>query len=379
MEYKYARNDNYEDFACGRVIYHMGGVPTFPVRLSLEIYERCLHYSKKQKDIRLYDCCCGGGYMLTVLGFLKNNTITEIYGSDIDTGYVKLANDNLSLLSGEGLQRRRKELGLLYEKYGKESHAQALQSLERLRQLPHSEIKTHIFSQDAFEMDDLPFIPDIIITDVPYGNLVEWNDESSSVNRLLEVLSGVCDTETILCVSMDKKQKIQTNLYQKLEQQIIGKRKFEIYQKKIYGTLACPKLYADQGRLDQWVQLFLRGDGKNIRLAEGLATNNFKYIGLVSIKLKDLSVSGELPEYITSLSDIDWFWQVTDNMIDAMKNGWEMPPLIVHYHDDGYYPLDGRHRIAALNRMGITKTMAVVVVNTDEDYMHICHKTDRME
>ena len=35
IEYKYVQNDNFEDFASGRVIYHMGGEPTFPVRLAL--------------------------------------------------------------------------------------------------------------------------------------------------------------------------------------------------------------------------------------------------------------------------------------------------------------------------------------------------------
>lgn len=42
MEYKYTNNENYEDFASGRVLYHVGGEPTFPIRLTLELFERCL-------------------------------------------------------------------------------------------------------------------------------------------------------------------------------------------------------------------------------------------------------------------------------------------------------------------------------------------------
>jgi hypothetical protein len=34
MEYKYAKNENNEDFASGRVLYHVGGEPTFPVRIT---------------------------------------------------------------------------------------------------------------------------------------------------------------------------------------------------------------------------------------------------------------------------------------------------------------------------------------------------------
>ena len=238
MEYKYANNDNYEDFASGRVLYHVGGAPTFPVRLALELFDRCLQYSNKKSEITLYDCCCGGGYMLTVLGFVKNETISKIYGSDINLESIQLAKDNLSLLGEEGRKKRRTEIETLYEKYGKPSHKEALQSMEQLEQGLTKEITTSVFSQNVLEVTNLPFIPDIIITDVPYGNLVQWkegsegNDNSLDINQMMDALWEVCGRDTILCVCMDKKQKIQTDRYQRLERQIIGKRKFELYQKK---------------------------------------------------------------------------------------------------------------------------------------------------
>ena len=52
-----------------------------------------------------------------------------------------------------------------------------------------------------------------------------------------------------------------------------------------------------------------------------------------------------------------------DKMIGAVKNGWDMPPLIVHYQDGVYHPYDGRHRIEALRKMGITQVMVIIVVN----------------
>jgi 16S rRNA G966 N2-methylase RsmD len=232
MEYKYTHNDNYEDFASGRVIYHMGGEPTFPVRLTLEMYERCLQYSNKKKDITLYDCCCGGAYMLTILGLLKNNTISKIYGSDIDSKSLKLASDNLGLLTESGIRKRRDELEALYKSYGKLSHMEALQSLDRIEKLLTNEMQTNVFQQNALEVCVLPFIPDIVMTDVPYGNLVEWSEGSGGANQLMAFLSAVCGRETIICICMDKKQKIQTEDFQRLEKQVIGKRKFEIYKKK---------------------------------------------------------------------------------------------------------------------------------------------------
>ncbi len=233
MEYKFTKNDNFEDFSSGRVLYHIGGEPTFPVRLTLEIYERCLEYSNKKTDITLYDCCCGGAYMLTILGLLKNNTISRLFGSDIDTKSIRLAEDNLGLLTASGLNKRKNELEALYQLYGKSSHQDALCSIDRIKTLLAKEITAGVFHQNAFKFNNLSFIPDIIMTDVPYGNLVEWNEGLGGINEMLISISKVCGPETILCICMDKKQKIQTDLFERLEKQMIGKRKFEIYKKKI--------------------------------------------------------------------------------------------------------------------------------------------------
>ena len=184
MEYKFTKNDNFEDYASGRVLYHMGGEPTFPVRLTLEIYERCLNYSNKKTDIILYDCCCGGAYMLTILGLLKNNSISKLYGSDINEKSLRLAEDNLGLLTESGINQRKSELIDLYQRYSKSSHREALESLERIKNLLNKDITTGVFLQNVFELKGLPFLPDIIITDVPYGNLVDWTAGLDDINRL---------------------------------------------------------------------------------------------------------------------------------------------------------------------------------------------------
>ncbi len=233
MEYIFAEKDRFEDFASGRVLYHMGGEPTFPVRLTLELYERCRQYSARKTELTLYDCCCGGAYMLTVLGLLKGNTIASLYGSDINERSIKLAEDNLSLLTEAGIKKRRKQLETLYSQFGKESHREALDSMDRIEKRLSDQLTASVFVRNALEAVLLPFIPDIIITDVPYGNMAEWNEGSGGVNRMMDAISDNCSKETILCVCMDKKQKIQTDKFQRLERQVVGKRKFEIY-KRLY-------------------------------------------------------------------------------------------------------------------------------------------------
>lgn len=228
MEYLYCENDNFEDFASGRVLYGGKGIPNFPVRLLLEIYGRARSYLEEDRNIILYDPCCGGGYALTVLGFFYNGDIKRIYGSDIDEGMIGHAKKNAALLTKDGIKTRKEEIRRLYAEYGKSSHLEALQSCDKLKNMLVRDIAVEIFRADCTR--ELPgILPDIIITDIPYGNLVEWNNgEAVSLDDMLGQLWSISHEKTILAVCMDKKQRISCDKWKRLERQNAGKRKFEI-------------------------------------------------------------------------------------------------------------------------------------------------------
>ncbi len=231
MEYKYCENQNFEDFSSGRVIYGGEGMPNFPVRLLNEIFGRAAAYSDKKECLKIYDPCCGGGYSLTVLGFCHSDTISQIYGSDIDDRMVNQARRNTHLLTNAGMNNRRLELQNMLSLYQKSSHADALKSLEKIQNMLQKEINAEIFQADSTKA--LPCIkPDIIITDVPYGNLVTWNgEETSPLSSMLRQLAAISHKGTILALCTDKKQKFTNDLWERLESQSIGKRKFEICRK----------------------------------------------------------------------------------------------------------------------------------------------------
>lgn len=230
MEYKYAENCNYEDFASGRVLYNTNGIPNFPVRLANEIYRRCLEYSSKKENICLYDCCCGGGYFITVLGLLNQQSISKIIASDIDYKMLEIAKLNLSLLSKKGIKRRIDEINSLYKQFNKVSHRDAGESAIKLSNLIQNEINVQLFQADAFRDIEMDIKPDIIITDVPYGNLVNWQGGTDEVSCLMESLTKICSNETVIAISMNKNQKISSKRFKRLEKQNVGKRKFEIYK-----------------------------------------------------------------------------------------------------------------------------------------------------
>ncbi len=74
MQYKYCDNENPEDYAGGRVLYSAEGVANFPVRLVNEIFGCAKEYSVKKDGLCVYAPCCGGGYSLTVLGFMNSES-----------------------------------------------------------------------------------------------------------------------------------------------------------------------------------------------------------------------------------------------------------------------------------------------------------------
>lgn len=235
MEYKYCKNKNFEDFACGRVIYYKSGMTNFPVRLAQEIYGRCVSYLQKKDDICIYDPCCGGGYLLTVLGFLNMGSINMLIGSDISNEAVELAWHNLSLLTEEGLEKRIRQLDNYYSEFGKQSHKEAIDSAKRLMHIVKKYDKKpaiSVFKGDILAKETLTakdFKADIVITDVPYGNLVSWQGAGQDpINVLIENLMPILKPESVVAICSDKRQKMAVENFKRLERQRVGKRKFEI-------------------------------------------------------------------------------------------------------------------------------------------------------
>ena len=109
----------------------------------------------------------------------------------------------------------------------------ALQSAFALENRLTKELPIEIFEEDCTQ--PLPEIaPDIIITDIPYGNLVSWSgDAASPLTAMLARLADISSTKTILALCMAKQQKLVTDRWVRIEKQSVGKRRFEILKKSI--------------------------------------------------------------------------------------------------------------------------------------------------
>ncbi len=231
MKYLYPHRDNYAFLASGSVIRSSANSPNFSVKLGLEIFYRCLQHAPKKKDITLYDPCCGVGYLLTIIGVMNAEVIHQVVGSDINGDFLDLARKNVSLLTVDGILKRKYELAALLEQYGKESYKLALDHIDEFSRLIQSDtIKHKMVEQDVFTLSASALStldPDIVITDVPYGDLVEWKG-AVGLNYMLTSLSSIVSDRTIVAVVHDKYQKLNHFGYRRLEKFKVGKRIVEI-------------------------------------------------------------------------------------------------------------------------------------------------------
>lgn len=250
MQYRYANNRNFEDYASGRVIYAQAGQPAFPVRLASEIFERAFRHWREAGGeglVHIYDPVCGGAYWLTVLAYLHWDVIDSISASDVDGEVLLLAERNLSLLTPAGLDQRITEIEKLFSEFGKESHAAALGSARLFRQrlthnLANHAIRTQVFQADATNPSSLcqgfgQQQADLVLADVPYGWHSAWkvgnrdNERKRNqppVESMLETLYFLLKPGAVVAIAADKVQKINVENYQRLERFKIGKRRIEL-------------------------------------------------------------------------------------------------------------------------------------------------------
>ena len=110
-----------------------------------------------------------------------------------------------------------------------------------------------------------------------------------------------------------------------------------------YGNMDVAIEYCKRGKTEEWVQLFLRNDGNNIVLADGLLKETRLYTEIIDFDIKLLdNIKPGPPEYLSQKNDIDYFFYKVDSMKNDME-GWNPPPLIIEYRSNGtFYVCDCR-------------------------------------
>ncbi len=248
MPYEFATEDQDDsDLAGGRVLYSLPGQTAFPVRLSSEIFQRALSFLKDRtpNPITILDPCCGGATHLTALAFRHWESIGTILAMDIDPEAVSLARRNLGLLSEVGLEKRIAELNDYLQRFGKQSHLDALVSAIRLQEcqssfIQHHAIHTQVFQADSLEPGSLQLFlagrpVDLVFSDLPYSERSHWQDPNPAnpqppEYRLLDHLQTSLSAKTVVALVTAKHTKINHHAFRRIGQFKIGKRNIFFFQ-----------------------------------------------------------------------------------------------------------------------------------------------------
>lgn len=213
MSYRHATvQRDYQDLASGSVLHSAPGFPAFPVRLASEIFQRALALRGGEGPAVVWDPCCGSGYLLAVLALLHRPRIASVLACDLDPDALGVAERNLALLSRAGLTARAAELEARAARFGKPAYGAAAQAARRLAgeldaaggDVPHGVCQADVFDRDQLQRALGHSAPDIVITDVPYGEQTHWRGPSAAagITGMVDALTAVLPPDSVIAVTV---------------------------------------------------------------------------------------------------------------------------------------------------------------------------------
>ena len=120
-------------------------------------------------------------------------------------------------------------------------------------------------------------------------------------------------------------------------------------------SLAGAVAAADLGdeEVARWVGDFLASRGSdNVVLAAALAQQPHWWFGPVELPVADLvRLAGPEDDVLCDVDPDEWSDDV-EAMEESLDDGWEPPPLLAEWRDEGLLLQDGNHRYEALVRAG---------------------------
>ncbi len=210
MTYRHAlTRESYADLS-GGVLHSAPGFPAFPARLASEMFQRALAFVPGS-TAHVWDPCCGSGHLLTTLVLQHRRDITAVLATDVDPEALILARKNLDLLSEQGMDARSVELRARADRLRKPSYLDAAASARRLaRRLaePGGALPSRVAQADVFSTDQLRRAlagqrPNLVLTDVPYGEQTSWAgpDRAAGIDGMLAALEEVLDDDAVIAVA----------------------------------------------------------------------------------------------------------------------------------------------------------------------------------
>lgn len=126
-------------------------------------------------------------------------------------------------------------------------------------------------------------------------------------------------------------------------------------------------IFGERGKIEQWIHGFLCGEGDNRPFSNGLKLSKRYYIGPIKISLNKFNRCCGPEDHMKYTIYKDAFEYRVNKMMDEIKSGWDIPPLIINYSNGVFELNDGNHRNEALKRSNITEYYAIIWITDEED------------
>lgn len=201
MRFEYAPRESYQDVGGGQVLHSAPGLPGFPPRLAVELFERARLLAGADR-VGLWDPMCGAGGIVAALALLRADALTRVLASDVSDRALELVSKNLHLTTPEGLAARRRQLA------AQSAAAERLESADRLLETLHrtTPVATDVARADATDPEEVARLDldgiDVVIADLPYGSQTAWRSDSGApAARTLTTLTGVLRVGAVVVLS----------------------------------------------------------------------------------------------------------------------------------------------------------------------------------
>ncbi len=126
--------------------------------------------------------------------------------------------------------------------------------------------------------------------------------------------------------------------------------------------------FAREGRLEDWIDSFLRTEGKNVALADGLKKTKRYWTGPIEFPINNLlrcCGPEENMEYKVSLDH----WNIkTESLIKFIKSDGELAPLIAQYKNGIFSLRDGNHRHEAYKKLDYETCWTLIWCDSKEEF-----------
>lgn len=131
-------------------------------------------------------------------------------------------------------------------------------------------------------------------------------------------------------------------------------------------TLTEAKEYFKLGKIEEWLHVFLRTEGNNHSLSEGIKAQK-RYWVLKEMSLQKLVVTSGPDHSFDYPVEKDRWERVTQEMASSIQEGWDLPPPLIEFNQGKYYIRDGNNRCQALKLLEKSSYFVLVWYNSKKE------------